>query len=80
MARRQRKESAMVNQAEFDLRVATHYATIAQGEQPIGQRLAMHRAHVPGALAMKLRSLTARFTPHPRHTVKAVAATGTAHS
>ena len=70
----------MINQAEFDLRVSTHYASVAQGEQPVGQRIAMHRASVPGALAMKFRALTARFTSHPRHTVKAVAATGTAHS
>lgn len=68
----------MVNQAEFDLRVSTHYANVAQRNLPTGEQAMTQRAILPGTLATKFLALTARFVPHGRNTT--VAVNGTAHS
>ena len=70
----------MINQAELDLRVATHYTTVAQRNLPTGQ-YQTQRAVVPATLAAKFLTLRARFAPHARHAVtQPVPATGTAQS
>ena len=68
----------MINQAELDLRIATHFTETAQRNLPTWQSRTQ-RASVPGSLATKFLALTARFAPHARH-ASTTATTGTAHS
>ena len=68
----------MVNQAEFDLRVSTHYANVTRRNLPTGEQATTQRALLPGTLATKFLALAARFTPHGRNSTVAVG--GTAHS
>ena len=67
----------MVNRAEFDLRIATYNAEVAQRNLPAWQGTAQ-RASVPGTLATKVKAMMARVVTHSRHT-SASATTGTAH-
>ncbi len=69
----------MINQAELDLRIATHFTATAQRCPPNWQPSTQRAASVPGTLATKFLALTARFAHHGRHT-SARATTGTAHS
>lgn len=70
----------MINQAELDLRVATHYTTVSQRNLPTGQHQTQ-RAVVPATLATKFLTLKARFAPHARHAItRSVPTTGTAQS
>ncbi len=59
----------MINQAELDLRIATHFTETAQRNLPNWQP-STQRASVPGTLATKFLALTARFAharpPHQR--------------
>ena len=57
----------MVNQAEFDLRIATYNTEVAQRNLPAWQGTAQ-RAIIPGTLATKVKAMMARVVTHSRHT------------
>ena len=70
----------MINFAELDLRIAAHATDMARRNLPAWQDSTAQRALVPGALATKFRSLTARFAPHGRQGAARSATTGPVHS